>query len=178
MLGSGCGSVGRLVASDSSLNTVIAKTIIEHCFEDKNKEKETGNCHFFKKTKKYFDSQHLQQSITCCDQSWNRLHNFFKFIRLLKWICTYYLLHSTYYIVPTTYHGTNTIATPRVKPFNNEPLPALPRLLPILSVQYNFCRKKLRELVKVAFELVDTWLTEFRIDRIRVVLQKGYVLYV
>ena len=23
----------------------------------------------------------------------------------------------------------------------------------------------------------DTWLTEFRIDRIRVVLQKGYVLY-
>ena len=26
--------------------------------------------------------------------------------------------------------------------------------------------------------LVDTWLTEFRIDRICVVLQKGYVLYV
>ena len=26
--------------------------------------------------------------------------------------------------------------------------------------------------------LVDTWLTEFRIDQIRVVLQKGYVLYV
>ena len=25
---------------------------------------------------------------------------------------------------------------------------------------------------------VDTWLTEFRIDQIRVVLQKGYVLYV
>ena len=25
---------------------------------------------------------------------------------------------------------------------------------------------------------IDTWLTEFRIDRIRVVLQKGYVLYV
>ena len=27
-------------------------------------------------------------------------------------------------------------------------------------------------------DLVDTWLTEFRIDQIRVVLQKGYVLYV
>ena len=26
--------------------------------------------------------------------------------------------------------------------------------------------------------LVDTWLTEFWIDRIRMVLQKGYVLYV
>ena len=26
--------------------------------------------------------------------------------------------------------------------------------------------------------LVDTWLTEFRIDRIRVVVQKEYVLYV
>ena len=25
---------------------------------------------------------------------------------------------------------------------------------------------------------VDTWLTEFRIDRIRMVLQKGYILYV
>ena len=30
-----------------------------------------------------------------------------------------------------------------------------------------------------SFELlVDTWLTEFRIDQIRMVLQKGYVLYV
>ena len=28
------------------------------------------------------------------------------------------------------------------------------------------------------YSLVETWLTEFRIDRIRVVLQKGYVLYV
>ena len=26
--------------------------------------------------------------------------------------------------------------------------------------------------------MVDTWLTEFRIDRICVVLQKGYILYV
>ena len=30
----------------------------------------------------------------------------------------------------------------------------------------------------MAIHWVDTWLTEFRIDRIRVVLQKGYILYV
>ena len=28
------------------------------------------------------------------------------------------------------------------------------------------------------FQMVDTWLTEFQIDQIHVVLQKGYILYV
>ena len=28
------------------------------------------------------------------------------------------------------------------------------------------------------FQKVDTWLTEFQIDRIHMVLQKGYILYV
>ena len=36
----------------------------------------------------------------------------------------------------------------------------------------------LHEIINNWILLVDTWLTEFRIDRIRVVLQKGYIFYV
>ena len=31
--------------------------------------------------------------------------------------------------------------------------------------------------LKMNIQEVDTWLTEFRIDQIHVVLQKGYILY-
>ena len=47
-----------------------------------------------------------------------------------------------------------------------------PRFLQSLLVACDFARNF------VQLQMVDTWLTEFRIDRIRVVLQKGYVLYV